>query len=111
MSNKTLTEIEKDIQTLMDKFTPESNDNTDKSNYDALKNIHGQLMKDVVASEFGSEEPSPFLRNFLEEFDNTYAAGLPEAIISALKAGKRVDLTNDWWSKKFSSIHDPHWSV
>jgi hypothetical protein len=95
--------IEKNIQALMGKFTTESHASTDKSNYDALKEIHSQLMKSLVSDELGKEEPSPFLRNFLEEFDNTYADGLPEAIVTALKTGKRVDLTNDWRSKKRSS--------
>jgi hypothetical protein len=45
---------------------------------------------------------APFLRNFFEEFDNTYAEGLPEAMITALKNGKRADLTKDWWNKKRS---------
>ena len=99
MTDQKPDEIEKNVLALMDKFSVDSEAGTDKKNFEMLKDIQKILMTRSVGGELETKEFSPFLKNFLEEFDNTYADGLPEAIIAALKNGKRADLTKDWWNK------------
>jgi hypothetical protein len=96
MTDTKPSEIEKEILSIMDKFTVDSNPDADRSNFESLKSRHKQLMTRAVADEFKDNEFSPFLKNCLEEFDNTYASGLSESIINALKNGNRTDLTKDW---------------
>jgi hypothetical protein len=89
--------IDRKILDVMNTFTDGSDTETDRRNFDALKSIQSELMTRYVAGEFDDKDISPFLHDFLREFDNTYALGLPEAMIIALKRGERVNLQSEWW--------------
>jgi hypothetical protein len=105
MNKKEISEIEKTVHQVMDTFVTKNTDITDidRKNYALLKEIHKDSMISAVAGEFRDQEVSSFMQNFLEEFDNTYEEGLPEAIIVALKKGRKTKLTEDWWKRQRKS--------
>ena len=92
-------EVEEMVLSVMNKFSADSVLQSDINNFQKLVSMQRELMKRVSQMEFQKPVPN-FLRNFLEEFDNIYVEGLPEAIIVALKTGKRINLTKDWWKQK-----------
>ncbi len=100
LDKKFFEETESKITEVMDSFASGPMSDDDWSNFETLKTINADLARKMSSEDHDQGEVSEFLSNFVEELDNTYADGLPEAIIVALKSGKRIGLTKDWWSRK-----------
>ncbi len=105
MENKEKNELEEKIKSIMDKFTLNSSADDDQKNFELLESLQRELMLEAVNTDLRTEELSPFLKNFLREFDNIYEEGIPESIVAALKRGERMNLTEEWirnYNKKTS---------